>query len=208
MLLNKSKIVLSMIVLLSQASLSVSADDLSDLPSGKYKLELSHASIVWKVSHMGLSTYVGRFTDFSSELILDTHDISKSSVNVIIKTDSLATAYPWVELEDFDKKLSESWFKSTEFPIIRFISKSVDELEPNKLSIGGELTMLGLTKSITLTGTMNKAIASHIFSKKPVIGFSARTTIDRTLWGVSKYAPNIVGAEVKIEIEGEFEYKD
>ena len=199
---------LTFLLAFSLSPLVASADELADLPSGKYRLELSHASIIWKVNHMGLSTYVGRFTDFSSELMLDTQNISKSSVDVEINTNSIATAYPWVEEEDFDKKLSEKWFKSKEFPLIRFISKAVEKIAPNKLSINGDLTMLGVTIPITLDATLNNAIASHIISKNPVAGFSASTTIDRTDWGVSKYAPNIVGAEVKIEIEGEFEYKE
>ncbi len=202
------KYLLTFLLAFVLSPLLTSADELSDLPSGKYQLELSHASIIWKVSHMGLSTYVGRFTDFSSELVLDTQNISNSSVEVEINTNSIATAYPWVEEEDFDKKLSESWFKSKEFPLIEFISKVVDKIGSNKLSIHGDLTMLGVTIPITLDTTMNKAIASHIISKKPVVGFSASTTIDRTAWGLSKYAPKIVGAEVKIEIEGEFEFKN
>jgi len=203
-----NKYFITLLLAFSLSPLVASADELADLPSGKYNLELSHASIIWKVNHMGLSTYVGRFTDFSSELMLDTQNISKSSVAVEINTNSIATAYPWVEEEDFDKKLSEKWFKSKEFPFIKFISKSVEKTATNKLSINGDLTMLGITTPISLDATLNNAIASHFISKKPVIGFSASTTIDRTLWGVSKYAPNIVGAEVKIEIEGEFEYED
>jgi polyisoprenoid-binding protein YceI len=51
--------------------------------------------------------------------------------------------------------------------------------------------------------TLNGAAVSHPFKKIPALGFSATTTIDRTAWGLSKFAP-IVGAEVRIEIEGEF----
>ncbi len=182
---------------------SVKADELSELPTGTYNVDLSHASVVWKVSHLGLSTYVGRFIDFDASLSLDTEDFTKSSVDVNIKVDSIDTAYPWPEKEDFDKKLATDWFNSAEHPIINFTSTSVAELSDNKSTVTGDLTFNGVTKPVTLDITLNNAMKQHPFIKKPVIGFSGSTKIDRTEWGVSKYAPNI-GAEVIIELEGEF----
>ena len=46
-------------------------------------------------------------------------------------------------------------------------------------------------------------MASHPFKKIPAVGFGATTTIDRSAWGLDNFVPNI-GAEVKIEIQGEF----
>lgn len=176
---------------------------LEGMPAGNYSVDLSHASVVWKVSHFGFSTYVGRFTDFSADLVLDTDDFSKSSVNVDIKVDSIATAYPWLEKEDFDTVLAEDWFKSADYPSIGFVTKSVSQLSDGKAQVVGDMTMLGQTHEVVLSVIFNKATPNHIFKKVPVIGFSATTTIDRTVWGLSKYAPNI-GAVVAVEIEGEF----
>ena len=180
-----------------------SADELSDLPKGDYQLDLSHASVVWKVSHFGFSSYVGRFTDFDAVLSLDTQDFTKSSVNVTINVDSIQTAFPWVEEEDFDKVLADGWFKTAEHPTITFVSSEVGPLDGNQSKVTGMLTLMGETKPVVLDVTLNKAVVAHPFKKKPTIGFSATTTIDRTVWGLTKYAPNI-GAEVKIDIEGEF----
>jgi len=66
------------------------------------------------------------------------------------------------------------------------------------------LTLLGQVHEVVLDVTFNKATASHPFKRIPVVGFSATTSIDRTLWGLTKFAPNI-GAQVAIEIEGEFQ---
>ena len=55
-----------------------------DLPEGEYHLDLSHASIVWKVSHLGLSNYVARFTDFDATIDYQPDNIEKSSVSVSI----------------------------------------------------------------------------------------------------------------------------
>ena len=185
------------------ANKAIAETALDGIPAGAYGVDLSHASIVWKVSHLGFSTYVGRFTDFSADLNLDVDDFSKSSVKVDIKVDSIATAYPWVDKEDFDTVLAEDWFKSEEYPSITFSSKSVSGLVDGKAKVVGDMTMLGQTHEVVLDINLNKATANHPFKKVPVIGFSATTAIDRTIWGLSKYAPNI-GASVVIEIEGEF----
>jgi polyisoprenoid-binding protein YceI len=116
---------------------------------------------------------------------------------------SIDTAYPFPEKEDFNKELAEDWFKSAENPSITFKSTSVSALDGDKFTIDGDLNLMGSSHPVTLNATLNGATAAHPFKKVPLIGFSAKTTIDRTTWGLSKYAPKI-GAEVVVEIEGEF----
>jgi len=170
-------------------TVATSAANLSDVPSGKYKMDLTHASIVWKVSHNGLSNYVARFTDFDIDLTLDSDDLAKSSANAVIKTNSISTEYPHAEKKDFNKKPG---FNLT---------------EKTKGKLSGDLTFLGITKPVVLDVTLNGTQAVHPFARKPAIGFSATTTIKREDWGFIKYLPNI-GNEVKIEIEAEFIYAE
>jgi polyisoprenoid-binding protein YceI len=176
---------------------------LDGMPAGEYELDVKHASIVWKVDHFGFSTYPGRFTDFEVALNLDPQAIENSSVKVDIDVTSIETEYPFPEKEDFNKVLANDWFKSAEFPTISFVSTAVSGLQDDKFTITGDLTMLGKTLPATLDATLNKATTRHPLYGKPVIGFSATTRIERTQWGLSKFAPG-VGAEVLIEIEGEF----
>ena len=183
--------------------LSAHAEVLDEQPAGEYNVDLKHASIVWKVSHFGLSDYVGRFNRFDATLQLDTEDFTKSSVSVVIETSSLDTDYPNPEKEDFNEKLIGGMFNGAEFPQIAFTSNSVSELNGDAFTINGELTLLGKTLPVTLDARLNGALPAHPFSKKPTIGFGATTTIDRSSWGVDKYVPN-VGVEVKVEIQAEF----
>jgi len=189
-------------------ALQAQAEDtqLNTIPAGQYQVDLAHASVVWKVNHLGFSTYVGRFESFTADLDLNSAEFAKSSVLVDIKVDSINTAYPFPEKEDFDKKLAGDWLKSGEHPSITFKSTAVSELDGNQATVDGELTIAGQTHPVSLNIVLNKAVASHPFTKVPTIGFSATTKIDRTVWGISQYAPAL-GAEVKIEIEGEFTHK-
>lgn len=193
---------------LSFASIS-HAGKLQDAPSGEYKLDLSHASIVWKVSHFGMSNYVARFNDFDMQLNLDSEDYSKSSITATINTASLDTDYPFKEKKDFNKKLIEGkdWFNGSAFPEITFASTKLTPIDDKKATLLGNLTFLGITKPVTLDVTFNNAMASHPFANVPAIGFSATTKIKRTDWGFDKYVGN-VGDEVSIDIEAEFFKKE
>lgn len=198
----------SFLILTSCFIFSVNAfakPDLSEVPSGEYELDLSHASIVWKINHFGLSNYVARFTDFDIQLTLDSEKLENSSVSATIQTNSINTEYPTPEKKDFNKVLAEGkdWFNGKEFPAITFKSTKLVVVDATKSKLEGELSLLGMTKPVTLDVTMNGTMASHPFKEVAAIGFSATTTIQREDWGLVKYLPKI-GNDVQIAIEGEF----
>lgn len=179
------------------------ANPLDGQPSGKYSVDPAHASVVWKLSHFGFSTYVGRFNQFSADIDLDTEDFQQSSVQVTINVDSLDTDYPYPEKEDFNAVLAEEWFKSKEHPSISFVSTSLSALDGQNFDINGNLTIMGQAHPVVLKARLNGATPLHPFTRVPLVGFSAKAEIDRTLWGIDRYAPKI-GAIVTVEIEGEF----
>jgi len=171
------------------------------MPSGEYQLDLSHASVVWKLNHVGFSTYIARFADFDVNLNLDTEEFTKSTVNVDIKIASVQTAFP--DGSSFNEKIANKILNAQEHPSIVFKSNAVSALNGNAFTITGDMTMNGQTHPVILNATLNKSVLSHPFKKIPAIGFSAVAMIDRTVWGVDDYAP-AVGTDVKIEIEAEF----
>ena len=189
-------------ILLSNAN---AKPDLSEIPSGEYELDLTHASIIWKVRHFGLSKYVARFTDFDIQLLLDTEKFENSSVIATINTQSVSTEYPFPEKKNFDKTLAtgKGWFNGKVFPKATFKSTKLTSINETQSKLDGELSFLGVTKPITLEVTMNGTFESHPFKNAAAIGFSAKSIIQRKDWGLVKHLPN-VGNDVQIEIEGEF----
>ena len=177
----------------------------TDMPSGNYQLDLSHASIVWKVSHLGLSDYTARFADFDASIDFNAEDIAKSRVTATINPMSIQTAYPNPEKKDFDKVLAteKGWFNANQFPQIRFASTSIEMTGDNTALLTGDLTFLGVTQPVTLDVIFNGAMARQPFSGKPTLGFSASTTVQRSAFGMSQYVPNI-GDNVSVQFEGEF----
>src|SRR5438270_11911424 len=89
----------------------------------EYKIDPNHSSTNFAVAHMGVSTVVGRFTSFDGKILLDDKDLTKSSVNVTIKTASINT-----DNANRDNDLrSANYFDAEKFPEITFQSKSVEK---------------------------------------------------------------------------------
>lgn len=177
----------------------------AEMPSGEYQLDLKHASIVWKVSHLGLSDYVARFTDFDAVIDYNANNIEKSKITASIDPMSIQTAFPNPEEEDFNKVLAteDAWFNAGKFASIDFASTSIDMTGENTAVMKGDLTFLGVTKQVALDVKFNGAMLKQPFSGQPTMGFSATTNIKRSEFGMDKYVPNI-GDSVEIMIEGEF----
>lgn len=180
----------------------------NEMPAGNYSLDKSHASLTWKVSHLGLSDYTARFTDFDADLLFNPEDPTKSNLNVTINPTSIETDYPNPEEKDFDKKLveNEDWFNASTFPEISFKSTSMTMNEDNTGTVTGDLTFLGVTKPVTLDVTFNGAFRQKPFAGIPALGFSATASLNRSEWGLETYVPAI-GDEVTLLIETEF-HKD
>jgi polyisoprenoid-binding protein YceI len=181
----------------------------NDMPTGEYKVDLSHASIVWKVSHLGLSNYVARFTEFDSVINYDASDITKSQVTASINPMSIQTAYPNAAEKDFNNILAteKDWFNAKTFASINFASTSIVMSTEKTAVMKGNLSFLGITKSISLDVVLNGAMTKQPFTGKPTLGFSATTNIVRSEFGMGKYVPSI-GDNVEILIEGEFIHSD
>lgn len=179
-----------------------------DAPSGVYALDPTHASVTWRVMHLGLAKYTARFAKIDAELTLDSADPTKSKVFVSIDPQSVRTDFPNPEKEDFDKKLATGgdWFNGVKFPQIVFHSRSLERLTPTTGKMTGDMTFLGVTKPMTFDVTLNAAMKAHPFTKKAALGFSAVAKIKRSDWGFSTYVPNI-GDEVEILVEAEFQAK-
>lgn len=176
-----------------------------DMPAGVYDIDHKHASLTWKISHAGLSNYTARFKSIDAEIQFDPAHPDKSKVTATIDPLSLETDFVPNAERDFNKELrtDEKWFNAGKFPKITFTSTKVELNGENKGKIYGDLTLLGVTKPVVLDVVLNGAYLVQPFNKKPTLGFSATTSIQRTEWGLTTYAP-IISDKVDIIIEAEF----
>ncbi len=168
----------------------------------KYTLDKSHTNILFFIDHLGFSQTIGRFDDMDATLMLDEAAPEKSSVDVVIRPASINT-----QSAELNKHLQNAeWFNTEKFPEIKFASKSVVKTGASTADITGDLTLLGVTKSVTLKAKLNKADYFQM-ADAWVAGFNAETAIKRSDFGMKEGIP-FVGDEVKIMISTEFNNKE
>jgi polyisoprenoid-binding protein YceI len=197
--------IVSLLALFALTSVGYAADSTIHAPKGTYKLDPTHASLTWRVNHMGLSNYTARFTVMDATLDFDPADVTGSKLTATVDPTSVETDYPNPETEDFDHKLQkdEKFFNADKFSEIKFVSTKVERAGDNKAKLYGNLTLLGKTKSIVLDVTYNGSMKEHPYAKAGAIGFSATGAIKRSEWGMDYGIPH-VGDEVQLLIEAEF----
>ncbi|QDF76111.1 MULTISPECIES: YceI family protein [Shewanella] len=106
----------------------------------------AHASIQFKVSHLGYSFVVGRFNDFEGNFSFDSKQIGDAKVNVEIDTASLDSNHA-----ERDKHLrSEDFLNVAKHPKASFVSSSVEDLGQGNFVLNGNLTLNGVTKPVAI----------------------------------------------------------
>ena len=164
------------------------------LAADEFKIDPNHSSVNFAVAHaMGVSTVLGRFTAFEGKIALDDKDISKSSVNVTIKTASINTD---VANRDNDLR-SPNYFDVEKFPEITFQSKSVEKTG-NGYTAHGTLTIHGVSRDVDLPFEFKGPMDAGQGRGK-VMGAHAWLTVNRVDYGVGKATP-MIGSDVKIDL--------
>jgi polyisoprenoid-binding protein YceI len=116
----------------------------SALAADEFKIDPAHSSVNFSVTHMMVSTVNGRFTTFEGKILFDDKDVTKSSVNVSIKTASINTDN---SSRDNDLK-SDKYFDVEKLPEITFQSKSIEK-KGNDYVAHGTLTIHGSPRMLT-----------------------------------------------------------
>ncbi len=164
---------------------------------GTYVLDPGHSRVVWSLSHRGFSTYSGLLPAASGTLVLDPATPANSRVEVTLASAAVATADA-----RFDARLKgPDFFHAEAFPTIRFASTAV-VATGNTAQVTGEVTLLGVTRPVTLDVTFHKA-GLNPTDKLYHVGFDATGTLTRSDFGLRNGLPAI-GDAVSLRIEAEF----
>lgn len=178
-------------------------------PSGKYVIDKTHASLFFQVSHMGLSNYVMRFTQFDADINVDAQDITKSSVVLRIDPKSIRADYPNDYMKthadrgfrswDEELALSGRFLNANEHKEITFTSTKIEQTGPNTARITGDLTLVGQTHPVTLDAKLIGSTDKHVMNGRGAFGIVATTTFDRTQFGMSAMGSGTVTLEFNAE---------
>lgn len=186
----------------SLLALAVSGIGVMSLPAlaDNYVIDTkgAHASINFSIKHLGYSVLTGRFDTFSGEFSYDPAKPETSTVNVTIDTGSVNSNHA-----ERDKHLRSPDFLNVEkFPKATFVSKKIvlDD-DKDEFDIVGDLTLNGVTKSITIE------VEKIGEGKDPWggyrAGFSGETTITLKDFNVKMdLGPASQTVQLELEVEG------
>ena len=108
--------------------------------------EGAHASINFKISHLGYSYIVGRFNQFDGKFSYDANNPSAAKITVNIDPASVDTNH-----DRRDKHISNDDFLDVDkFATAKFVSNKVVDKGDGKLDVQGNLTVHGVTKPIVI----------------------------------------------------------
>ncbi|MDO6747859.1 YceI family protein [Gilvimarinus sp. 1_MG-2023] len=157
----------------------------------------AHASINFKIPHLGYSLLLGRFNDFSGDFTYDAEDVAASKISVTIDTTSIDSNHA-----ERDKHLRSNDFLAVEeFPEATFVSTKVVDIDDEEFDLVGDLTLRGVTKEITIE------VEKVGEGKDPWggyrVGFEGETEIRLQDFGIEKdLGPASRVVELELHIEG------
>jgi len=199
--MTPSRIVAAALALLVPMAAPASAPpSITDVPAGHYVLDKSHASLIARVMHMGVSLYTLRFDTLDANFEFDPARPEATRLTASVDPASLDVN------ADYGRKFAEDFLSASKFPTATFVSTAAQATGPNQGTLTGNLTLMGVTKPITFNVTL--VGAGHEVLPLPAgqraAGFEATTAIKRSDFG-STYLDNLVGDDVQITVEAEFD---
>ena len=172
-----------------------------------YTVDPNHSFAYFEVEHLGVSHQRGRFDRTSGKFTLD-HAAKAGSVELNIETASVSTGdnLKGSRPRTLDDHLKTAdFFNVAEFPRMTFKSTGVKFAGDQPAEIAGTLTLLGVSKPLTLK-VERWVCKDNPMNKKPMCGGNASATLKRTDWGM-KYGVPAIGEDIRLwfSVEG---YKD
>jgi polyisoprenoid-binding protein YceI len=145
-----------------------------------YVIDPVHSQPQWTARHIGFSNQHGSFGKLTGKIVLD-RAANKGSIDVTIDATSIRTYSD--RLDPVVK--GEHFFNVEKFPTMTFKSTNLKFDGDKLVGADGELTMIGVTKPVSLKVT-NFTCGEQTFNKKPMCGAEATATIKRSDWGMTE----------------------
>jgi len=170
------------------------------IPAGEFRIDTAHSVLAFAIKHNEIALVRGRFRDFSGKINYDDKDITKSSVEITAKIESINTG---VDRRDAHLRTAD-FFDAATYPEMTFKSTRVERKGDNQYVLHGDLTLRGITKPVAIPFTVAGAIKDGQGNTR--FGVAGQTTINRRVfgftWGKTMENGGLdVGNEVMIDLQ-------
>lgn len=165
-----------------------------------WQIDSAHSHINFTVRHMMISKVRGSFETFSGSVNFDEDTPTNTTVDISIDATSINTR----EDQRDGHLRSPDFLNADEFPTLTFKSSNVEQVDAENGKLYGDLTIRGVSKPVVLDVEYAGQAKSPWGTTSA--GFSAKTSIDRTEWGLTwnqalETGGILVGDKITIEIE-------
>jgi polyisoprenoid-binding protein YceI len=185
-----------LLALASPESASASSPRAVSAEAETYSVDGVHSNILFKVRHNDVSYFYGRFGDISGTFTFDGNDASECFVAIEVKAESVDTRN-----KKLDQHLrSPDFFDAKQFPVIIFESTEVAKGEGDVYKVTGDLSLHGVTKSITID---MEHVGTAEGRRGKLMGFHTTFTVDRTDFGMDYGVGSALGSDVEMTISVE-----
>jgi polyisoprenoid-binding protein YceI len=151
-------------------------------PAGIYDLDPVHSTFGFVITHNGVSKFRGQFEQVDAKL-------EDGELLGTAQVESVKTPIPQLK----DHLLSPEFFNAAQTPTITFRSTDIALAHDGNVEAAGELTIRGVTKPVTATGTL---ATGQNLSGAEVVGLDLEARIDRRDYGLDWQAQLPSGGEV------------
>lgn len=155
-----------------------------------YKVDPVHSSVIFRIGHANIGVVYGRINDAAGSFSIDA-DPAKNTFELELQVAKIDTNQPKRE----EHLRSPDFFNAKQYPTITFKSTSVKKGEGKMLEVSGDLTVHGVTKSITIPVEI---IGEGDFAGTHRVGLEAIFTIKRSDFDM-KGVP-MVGDDVRLMV--------
>src|SRR5271170_4621162 len=162
--------------------------------SANWRIDPARTHIAFAIDAVGYPRTRGQFRQFSGRILVDLDRPDRSSVTFHVQSQSVD-----VGSSPFDDYLrSTAFLDAARFPSIDFASKSVEKVDDHTVRVTGDLTLLGLTRPLSVDVAVQRETAGG----GDRLAFLAKTSIDRLAFGMNSGFP-LVSREVELAISSE-----
>ncbi len=156
----------------------VTPSTLSEL-SGTYTIDPAHTRIGFVARHAMVTKVRGAFNDFEGSATIDSVDPSRSHASLTIKTASIDTR----NAQRDEHLRSNDFLAMEDYPSITFVSTSVLPTGPASVDLTGDLTIKGVTNSVTVPFDFEGSAIDPYGNLR--VGFEGSVTISRKDYGIT-----------------------
>jgi len=162
-------------------------------------IDPTHSEIQFKVKHLVISTVTGSFKTFEGTAETEGDDLTTATINFSADVASIDTN----QTQRDEHLRSGDFFDAENYPKLTFTSTSLDKTGEDTYKLNGDLTIKGVTKSVTLDAEYGGAMTDFYGQSKA--GFEVTGKISRKEFGLSWSATTeaggvVVGDEIKLVI--------